>query len=421
MPGAVSFRPAGDIPEAEIHIELPWPQRIERKAVSPRTGSNRANPDRRDANLALEKAQKRVRMLERDIDVLDHRFGVCASAPQPVPRLHHAPSRVPAHEPLVRSRAKPPASEQAPKQRILRTDVLRAPEPIGVPAPNEIVRRQVIELALLERTIINPLVRVIARVRRRVGEAADVHIELVRPEYDAVDEIVRRCARGIQRREKFIAPGVAPVRDLDEGFRSYCTRRQLERVTKSAVRVGKAEEQIGMFVVGTADEHAAIARQDLQLIERFVHETELERRCLNADARCRAAESYGLELGNDRRQKPLRQRCGDKVFVCDHAFRFDDAGRRIDTENVIEVANVEAALRAGRTIAEEIGRVLAKSNLAASGVLNSDRDAQDAARVILHVSRRFATTRAREHVLRLDLRTGNRASSDSCRARHFPC
>src|SRR5205809_4022691 len=152
------FWASRNIPEAEIHIELPWTQRIERKTIRPRTGSNRANPNRRDANLALEKAQKGVCMLERDIDVLDHRFGVPASAPQPAPHLCHAPSRVPTHQPLIRSRAKPPASEHAAKQRILRADVLRAPEPIGVPTPDEIVRRQVIKLAFLERSIINPLV-----------------------------------------------------------------------------------------------------------------------------------------------------------------------------------------------------------------------------------------------------------------------
>src|SRR5207302_11212590 len=122
------------IPKAEVHIELPRLQRIERKAVRLRAGANRTDPDRRDADLAFEKVQERVRVLEWDIDILDHRFGV--TAPQPVPRLCHAPSRVPAHQPLVCSRAQSPASEYASQQRILRADVLRTPEPIGIPAPD---------------------------------------------------------------------------------------------------------------------------------------------------------------------------------------------------------------------------------------------------------------------------------------------
>src|SRR6266496_1726351 len=102
--GLVLFLTSRDIPETEVHVELSRLQRIERKAVRLRTGTNRANPNRRDANLALEKAQESVRVLERDIDVLDHRFGVPALQPGPRPR--HTPSRVPAHEPLVRPRAK---------------------------------------------------------------------------------------------------------------------------------------------------------------------------------------------------------------------------------------------------------------------------------------------------------------------------
>jgi len=111
----------------------------------------------------------------------------------------------------------------------------------------------------------------------------------------------------------------------------------------------------------------------------------------------------------------------NEIFVRHHAFRFDDAVRRVHAEDVIEVADVETAFRAGRAIAEEIGRVLAKANLATFGMLNSGRDAQHAARVVLHVSRRFATTRALEEALRLDPRKENRVSSDSLRAQHCPC
>src|SRR5207302_11431514 len=98
------------------------------------------------------------------------------------------------------------------------------------------------------------------------------------------------------------------------------TRAKLQRVAECSVGIGKAEEQVGMLVVWSAVEHTSIARQDLELVERFVHEAELERRRLDTDAGCRAAERDRLELGNDRRQKSLRQCCRNEIFVRHHAF-----------------------------------------------------------------------------------------------------
>src|SRR2546430_11407531 len=43
-----------------------------RSAVRPRAGANWTDPDRRDADLAFEKAQERVRVLEWDIRSEEH-------------------------------------------------------------------------------------------------------------------------------------------------------------------------------------------------------------------------------------------------------------------------------------------------------------------------------------------------------------
>jgi hypothetical protein len=56
----------------------------------------------------------------------------------------------------------------------------------------------------------------------------------------------------------------------------------------------------------------------------------------------------------------------DKAFVRDHAFGFDEAACRVDREHMIEVADVERTVRSGRAIAEEIGRILSKPNLASA-------------------------------------------------------
>src|SRR5207248_5502144 len=107
---------------------------------------------------------------------------------------------------------------------------------------------------------------------------------------DSINEIIWRHARGFERREKFVVPLKPPVRHFDERPGRDGASAKFQRIAKRSVRVWKCVKQVRVLVVGTARDDASIAGQDLELAERFMHETESERRCLDADARCRTVE-----------------------------------------------------------------------------------------------------------------------------------
>src|SRR5215470_2320266 len=92
--------------------------------------------------------------------------------------LRDADTAVPAHDLRVRARAEPLASVETAYERVLREQILRAPEPVGVPAPDVVVHREVVLALLGDRAVVDVLVGVIAGVWRRIGEAAerDVHL-----------------------------------------------------------------------------------------------------------------------------------------------------------------------------------------------------------------------------------------------------
>src|SRR2546422_9016121 len=90
---------AHHVPETEIPVQPVRRQRVQRKArgVGPR--AQRADPDRRDAYLALEKIEKRARVLDRYVDVLNHGFRMPAA--EPVQRAGDSPTAVKTHQPLI--------------------------------------------------------------------------------------------------------------------------------------------------------------------------------------------------------------------------------------------------------------------------------------------------------------------------------
>src|SRR5207344_3084853 len=96
----------------------------------------RAQPHRLDADFALEERHERRGVLERNVDVLDHRLSV--DTPQPVEARGESMAAGPSHDALIGPRAETAAPVEPAQQWILRTDVFRAPEPVGVPAPDEI-------------------------------------------------------------------------------------------------------------------------------------------------------------------------------------------------------------------------------------------------------------------------------------------
>src|SRR5205823_12990654 len=102
--------------------------------------------------------------------------------------LGDAGAAVPAHDLRVGARAQTPAAIEPADERVLRKYVFRAPEPIGVPAPDVVVDGEIVLALLADRAVVDVLVRVIARIGRTRREAAEREVHLARREHRAVDE-----------------------------------------------------------------------------------------------------------------------------------------------------------------------------------------------------------------------------------------
>src|SRR5208282_2071407 len=107
-------------------------------------------------------------------------------AARPARGASHAPAAVPAHDLLIGDRVQPLAVVEPSQQRMLRAEVLRAPEPVGVPAPQIIVHAQAVAAAFADRTVVNLLEGVITGVVGAGDEGTARQVELTRCEHDAI-------------------------------------------------------------------------------------------------------------------------------------------------------------------------------------------------------------------------------------------
>src|SRR5690625_7502844 len=76
---------------------------------------------------------------------------------------------------------------------MLRAECARAPEPVGVPAPQVVVDAERVGRLVLDRAVVDLLTRVVAGVRRVVAEGRDGEVHLVRGEDDPVERIDTRA------------------------------------------------------------------------------------------------------------------------------------------------------------------------------------------------------------------------------------
>ena len=175
----------------------------------------RTNPYRGHADLALEKVEKSGSLLHHHVYVLDDQFVM--NSEQPPPDLPQSNARFPVDGFFVEGRVQVLAPQQPADDRILRVQQSRAPEPVGIPPPDVVERREVVALALAYRSIIDVFKGVIADVRGFVDKSADVEVEFAGAEYDAVDEIhVRAPAPGREVAKE--AAGIA-VTDVTQARR----------------------------------------------------------------------------------------------------------------------------------------------------------------------------------------------------------
>ena len=348
------FARALHVPEAEVDVPVVL-HRVEREAAGMRLRADRADPLRPEADVLRVELQELGRARERDVDVLDHRLRM--QAEDALDFAGDADAAIPAHDLGVGARAQPLSPIEAADERVLREHVLRAPEPVGVPAPDVVAHRQVVLALFADRAVVDALVGVIAGVRRGGGEAPERQVHLARREYCAVDEVgVLRAQARAELGEKEARVAERRVPEMHVRLHRYRARLHAQRIAERAVGVGKAEKQIGVLVGRGAGDHASVAEDDVELEHRVVHEAIAVRGRLDADAGDGAAERDGLQLRHDRGHHAVGEALAREILVGNHAFGLDSVGA--DREHLVELAHVKPPARRRGAVAEEVGGLL---------------------------------------------------------------
>jgi hypothetical protein len=272
------------VPESEVDIEAIGIGREKREAMPSVESPERANPYRGHADLALEKVEESGSLLHHHVDILDDRFVM--NSEQPPSDLPQSNARFPVDRFFVERRVQVLAPQQPADERILRVQQSRAPEPIGVPPPDVVERREVVALALAYRSIMDVFegVILIAGVRGFVDKSADVEVEFAGAEYDAVDEVhVRAPAPRREVAKEAAGIAVRYVPKLDEFLRPDRLGLDAQGVAESAEGVWKSEKQVAIVIARRANHDVAVGQEDLDFVDRLMCETVAERRGLDAE------------------------------------------------------------------------------------------------------------------------------------------
>ena len=100
-------------------------------------------------------------------------------------------------------------------------------------------------------------------------------------------------------------------------------------------------KQVGVVVVGSGQQHPAIAGEDLHLADRLVWQSVAKRRRFDAEAGHRTAEGDGLQLRHDQRHETVPEGGVDQPFIGDHALYVRGTGFGVHREHVVESAHVQ--------------------------------------------------------------------------------
>ncbi len=290
---------------------------------------------------------------------------------------------------------------------MLGAEVLRTPEPVGIPAPQVAEGAEIVLLALADREVVDVVEGVVAGRPRLVAEAADADDLLARTEHDAVDEIRRRIALRRQIREEAARVRVVPVLDMHAALDRDRAQPHPQRITERAVGIGETEEQVAVFVVWRAGNDFAGGQQHVELEHRVVHQAVPERCGLDADAGHRPADGDGLQLRHHRRHHPQRQRRCHERLVGRQPLDVDPALARAHFDDMAEVAQVQALLGWLGPVAKQVRTALVQAQRACSAGSGTPARQQAIAPrgVGVHVTRR----------------TDGPGSSGGSRASRCPC
>ena len=218
--------------------------------------TNRAHPDWQDPDFVEEKAQEFGRVFDRNVYILYHALRM------PIEQLvdggRQADPIVPAHDLLIGNRVQPAPPEQQPHRQVLYENVFRAPEPVGIPAPDVVTHTEEVLLALADRAKVHLEPGVIAGVGGVVDAAAERQVHLVCAENRAVDKIGVTPAGLADRGEILVSGTVSDMTQFDARFYRHGAGGELEDIAQRAVRIRNAIEQVGVFIIRAAGNHLAV-------------------------------------------------------------------------------------------------------------------------------------------------------------------
>ena len=179
-------------PEAEVHVDLAGPQRVQRPGCLAERGVPRSRSGHIQTGLMPTWPAKKRRNSAPRSTGISTSWMTYSRGGAPAPGVQRRGQAVPAVEgdqPAVGVRAAVPARPGAADHRVLHPERPRAPEPVGVPAPQVVADGEEVLLRAADRLVVDALPGVVAEPRRHVAERADGQVHLVEAERGAVHEV----------------------------------------------------------------------------------------------------------------------------------------------------------------------------------------------------------------------------------------
>lgn len=229
----------------------------------------------------MEELQELRPALDRHLHVLDDRFLDRLVAP-PVDAGGHAVFAVEGDQAAVDVGAHPAARHERAHHRLLHAEGPRAPEPVGVPAPQVVADGQPVAAAVPDRLVVDAHAGVVGGVGRAVGEAADREVHLARAEEDPVHEVDafavvhHGVADLLHGQHALGGVGELDVREVHVRLDLAQPDLDAQRVAERAVGVGEGAEEVAVLVVGAGHDDAPVAGEDLELLDRLVRQPSLK-------------------------------------------------------------------------------------------------------------------------------------------------
>ena len=319
----------------------------------------------------MEEVEEVRELADRHLDVLNHLLA-CRLAAYARSLGRELRAAVPGDDLPVDVTAQLVLRPEAPDERLLRAEGTRAPEPVGVPAPDVVVDGEQVFPLARDRAVVDVHAGVVARGHRAaVGHhLAEREVLLGCREHRAVEEVHGYAIPFLRLHD--LGDGIGHLLRRVEAHmaQAHVGQHRLELdlqpqgIAEGAVGVGEAVVEVAVGVVGRAadSDHLPIAGEDVHLDHRLVRQAPSEAGTLDPEARDGSTQGDGLQLRHAQGHEAVGQRRRHEVLVGRHALHLGGAVDGVDLEHAVERGDVEPGRRSALTLAEEVGGALGQSH-----------------------------------------------------------